>query len=1744
MEGNANGKALSDASVTANAEVTGIDSGSGRDSIDNWSKLSSEVHASAIGVAVSLKVGFTKEGDVSPDAVAEGSALSDASVTASAAAKGIDGGKDNDTIDNRGDIELLANSVATGVSVALDVAGTMKGSAAGSSVSNSSVTAKSSAVGIEGGAGDDTIDNEGMITLMNGTGDDETDASATAVSVALTVSGSMEGNVEGKALSDSSATADALAIGIDGGLGIDVITNRGAIVGNVDSSATAVGVGLDVNIMVAKDGDAEGNVSGAALSDARVTADAAVIGIEGGENKDTIDNRGNISLSADSSATGVAVSLAVAGSVASKGDVKGEIEGKALSNSTTAAYAEATGIDGGEDGDHIINTGHFSSLRAQSNSTGVSASVNISAGVAADGNAKVNVTGGAVSDTRVTAEASVSAIRGGGGDDEVINAGDFVNIGSVAETTSVAASLEISGALAFKGDADASISGSAVSNASANALTRTVAIDGGTGDDTISNTGNIINLESDSTATSVSAGVNVSAVVTIKGNAEADITGEAVGDSRVTAQAAALGIDGGLGDDTIDNEGDMRLLSTADATGVAAELNVSAALSFKGVSTADVSGTAASNSAVLAKAEATGIDGGWGQDTIRNSGNITLMNEDVFDADALGVSASLNISGNVAIKGVAAGTVEGAAASNATVTAEATATGIDGGEDNDFIDNSGAIKILPSSNAAGVAASLNVSGNMVGETEGSAMSDASVTAKSTATGIDGGEGDDTIVNKGAITLMKQEAGEDEVDAGALGVAASLDVTGNLNGTAEGQALSKATTTAEAVATGISGGSGLDNITNTATITADVDSDAEGVAIAVEVSVAFNGRAEGSSLSDASTTAKAKAAGIEAGEDDDIIENSGEIQIFSYADATSTAVYLTVSGAFRGQAGGEALSKATTTADATATGIDGGEGSDEITNLGSISASASATTDAVAVAVGLSFTLAGTAEGAALSDLSSTSLAVATGIDGGGDNDTIDNEGAINVSSLADAQATAVSVGLTGAMKGLAEGKSVADSSAEAIAQSIGINGGEGNDRISSSANPITTFAQSLSNAESVSVQGTGAVGMAKGAAVADSSASSVSYSAGIDGGLGNDTIENASEIKSTAKADAEATSTTVGVTIGLGAAETIGTGDSSATAKANATGIEGGEGNNRITNTAKITTGGLENLGPMASAQAESTTVTVGIAAGLNMGEASSNAAALAEANAAGISSGSGDDWIYNTGDITVGSDPMGTGSMASANAKSTTVSISVTLGASLGESSSDTSSTAVVNLAGIRSGSGDDWVYNTGALTVGTDPYAPSKTTAMATASAASETVDVDITVGGSFSDASSNASATAQSTSTGIETDVGNDWIDNTGVINAFSTSQAVGLGKTTAASLTIGASEGSAQSNASSLSSAFATGIDSGGDDDEISTDSDVVVKARATSTTLSQAKNYNILSVGSALQSADANSSSTAEAVARGIYGGSGADSITAGGLLDITADTEVKSTSRSSTVTGVSIGSNVQEAKSRAGTVSDALAIGIDGGEGNDVINSTATLTVNTLSNADTTATSSSNTGFNIAGSSSGESVAGATSDVTATGIGIRGGMSVLGVNESDADVIINEGPISVTTTVSAKTQSTSTADSITFIGKAEGTAVSDASAKVLADGIGIDGGADNDTITNKNTIVVKTTADASVTSTSNVDSYATFGGASSMGVSDASANVLAEATGISGGTGDDVITSLGPVTVEAESIGEVTANSC
>ena len=174
-----------------------------------------------VGLDVSLSL---KEGGN-----ASGAALSDAGVTANAAATGIDGGEDADVIDNRGGIGLIADADATGVAVAIDVGGTMKGDAEGSSVSDARTTAQAAATGMAGGEGGDTMINDGLVTTTNA------NASATGVSVGLTVSGSLEGNAAGEALSDASATADAVAIGISGGSGQDTVDNWSKLGGQMST---------------------------------------------------------------------------------------------------------------------------------------------------------------------------------------------------------------------------------------------------------------------------------------------------------------------------------------------------------------------------------------------------------------------------------------------------------------------------------------------------------------------------------------------------------------------------------------------------------------------------------------------------------------------------------------------------------------------------------------------------------------------------------------------------------------------------------------------------------------------------------------------------------------------------------------------------------------------------------------------------------------------------------------------------------------------------------------------------------------------------------------------------------------------------------------------------------------------------------------------------------------------------------------------------------------------------------------------------------------------------------------------------------------------------------------------------------------------------------------------------------------------------------------------------------------------
>ncbi|MCU0765951.1 MAG: hypothetical protein MUE39_01070, partial [Gammaproteobacteria bacterium] len=1818
------GEAMSKASTLAAARAVVLGGGSGDDVLLNEAVLRSVVaHADATGVSAALGVtaGLAIDGSAK-DVEVSGRAVGDVGVAATATAIGLDGGTGRDTITNRGSIPaLLAESEATGVSVAVNIAGTLayKGEAdsavAGEAVSTSTASADSLALGIAAGDGGGDILNTASLGSVRAT------ATTTSVGVGLAISGQVayaekkddgtgeddgasgedaaagDGKeIKGRVVSDARALATALAGGIGGGEGVDVVDNRGAIAASAVADATAVAVSVAGSVNVGIDVAPKGDVSGAALSDARVQGTATAVGIDGAGAADGITNSAALSVKSDAKATGVAVGLTIAGNVSyEKGEDgagdgatpessdedegAGKVSGDALSRASTTAIATTAGILGGDGNDTIVNEiagvlPLLDAANALARATGVAATLNLAAGVAVGSDAKLDVTGAAVSDVSVRADALATAIDGGAGNDAITNRAALARLWADATATGVAAALNVSGSLAYEGAVSGKLAGEAVSDAQTLATARTVAFGGADGDDTVTNEAALGEIKATSRAVGVAAALGVSAGLAIKGDAkDVEVSGRAVSDASVTASATAIAIEGGAGGDTLDNEGAIAaVLAESHATGVAASLNVAGSLSYKGDTDANVAGQAVSDTSVTSAARAAAMTGGDGADHLTNGATLSSV---VSRADAVGVAATLGVAVSVTVEGDATAKVDGGALSKGTVTADAATTGLDGGAGDDVIVNtgampwlesaadtvgvaaglgvsavvtvkgdttadvtgntlsdtsaraqatttalsggdgvdriesSGALNLLAGADATGIAASLNVSaavtfkGTQEADVGGNAASNASVTALATATGIDGGAGNDTLVNDGAITVMRGA----DVDAYALGVAAALNVSGSLTikgvstgGDVAGTAASDARVAAQALATGIDGGDGADDITNRAPVVLLPAAEALGVSGSLNVSFNLTGESSGGAFSVADVTALAGATGVAGGAGDDVVSNAGRLELMKQAlgespidaKALAVSVSLNLSGTLNGDAKGKAIATATTTADAAAVGIDGGSGADRLTNSGAIVADVGAEADAVSVAASITVTGAtgGHSEGAALTDARALARAAATGIHGGDGGDTLVNTGALDLTSGADAAATAVSVNLSGGLVGKATGTALADGSAHAASRSVGVDGGAGADGIASSLQPVTVHALSSADSQSVAVSIAGAIGLAHGAAVADASASSDAYAAALDGGAGADTIDNASVLAATAGAVAIAKSTSVGVTFGVGTAENVGTGNSSATARATATGIEGGDDGDTITNRAAITVGGAGAL-PMANATSGSTTVGVTVALGTSKGSMSSDSAARALAGAYGISGGAGADHIDNSGAITAGRKPP------------------------------------------------DDL------------------SSLMARATAGSDTVNVALGAGGSFQDAAANASALAATTVAGLAGGAGVDTIDNRGAIEAYASAGAFSGGAATKASLTLGTSGGGASSDASSVSTAFAAGIDSGADADEVHLMGNLTVGSWSLSSASSTARDYNILSIGAALQSALADSSSSATAVAQGIYGGTGRDLLSLGDPLaagayriDVDALSSVASTSRASSVAGLTGGSVEQQARSAAETVSHALAVGVDGGEGNDGIVGAAKITADATAGASTTGVSSTNTGVSIGGANRGESMSDARATVTAEGVGIRGGVAALAAGETDRDTIVNAAPVAVTATASGSSESTATAKGpVTIAGSAAGRAVADASAEVLARAVGVDGGADDDVIETRagpsvsGTIDATANASTTVKATSRANEAVAFGAASSMGVSDASASVATLAVGIDAGAGDDVVRTRTRVATTSEASGNITATS-
>src|SRR5258706_15230246 len=136
---------------------------------------------------------------------------------------------------------------AKGSSVAGTLASAHAGGATGAALADTRSSATATAKGMDGGAGDDWLKNEGQITLQN------VKADAGAGIVAVTLNAAITGGVAaGVAVADGRSTAEVTAIGMDGGAGRDVLVNAGAIKDqDPESNAHPVGASVTANLSMA-----------------------------------------------------------------------------------------------------------------------------------------------------------------------------------------------------------------------------------------------------------------------------------------------------------------------------------------------------------------------------------------------------------------------------------------------------------------------------------------------------------------------------------------------------------------------------------------------------------------------------------------------------------------------------------------------------------------------------------------------------------------------------------------------------------------------------------------------------------------------------------------------------------------------------------------------------------------------------------------------------------------------------------------------------------------------------------------------------------------------------------------------------------------------------------------------------------------------------------------------------------------------------------------------------------------------------------------------------------------------------------------------------------------------------------------------------------------------------------------------------------------------------------------------------
>jgi len=1568
-------------------------------------------------------------------------AVVDSATNALSTVYGIEGDTIRDTIVNDG--------AMSGTSTATAIRGAGALSLSDGGVADNAVDATAMAIGVTGGRSDDTLTNNGDVTM---TSNAETQSTNVEINLLDVGGGSF------------SLAPLSISKGLDGGDNDDALSNSGFIdvTANSDSFSNSVNLSLvDVTII---GGRIAAGLDDSPGEDGEPPIQALAIGLDGGEGEDTLFNDGDISLTGDANAESVSISVATIG--VPDAAFQAIFAGESLASHDTFASSRIIGMSGGGWDDELTNLGSITGVTT-STAQQIGVAVSTPSGFLPDeaGFLPGFTLGGAGSG----AFADAIGMSGGGGDDMLLNS-SIIHMMSTADAFAVSVSVELPEAPSGDGaGVDLSLT---LADVDTTATAEVSGMAGGEGDDTLVNdeTG-VIDAVSSSTSTSTGVGVTSSF------EKEGVISEGVIVRAKTNADAVATAIDGGEGDDEILNEGAANAMATATAD------TFGFTLALEGVASGGAAGIAAVDGSATADATAQAISGGEGSDLLINTG--------ALDANATANASADSVS--VALTGAkTAGFAGGGTLSLTGATATADASGVGWASNDQGAENRGSIMTNATANAQGDAVSIGISGALNGFTLNASLADASTTANATASAFDAPTGNHEITNFETLSAISNA----DADSDSASVELGVVVQGGLSA---GVALTRATTTADATSTGIVSDVGFDEITNIGTITADATSKANSTSVGIGLNGTLTGVAINASAADGSATATSTAEGISTGLFDDIVTSAGAITSKSEAMGNTDSVSIAI--AIAGQAGvaaGGALARAGVTADADAVGVATGAGADKIGAAGVVDVMTTAMADSDAVSIAGQGTAAGLTLGATIVDAQTNANADASGLHGGEGDDEVQNRSMLRAASTAKANSTSVGVQIGAAGAGLTGGLSLANTQTTAVASTGGVEGGLGADLISNATN-VDADATAEGKGASVAVSLNGTLkGGAISVALTDATVDATSFATGIAGDdaagadeqteenedadasapspeVNADTIINSGVIMVDSFADSTGTSVSIAapvafVPVGFALATAANT------ATSNAFGIDGGLGNDIITNTSGITTKANTDLsgasvaasltvGALGDFDGKGFANAYGITGGLDddqilndelvmttadtdvsgvsvnltiLGAAVGDLSTRAEADAIGLFGDIGSDILVN--DDRVITDAI-------AKAGSTNVSLSYA-----GFALDDVSTKAFADATGLHGGEGDDALQNSADVTT--------------TATATTPSVTVSFTgTGAPINDAETRSDSDA----TGLDGGAGDDEIVSEGVVTSTSTASTTGTGVSVVLT-------GAAFADVQTVSDAGAAGLAGGSGADAIVNRGEL----NATSTATASTTGVGVNITGASFADADAMSFSHAA----GISGDSGDDEILNAGEINATSTANVGATSVNVSIAGATIGD--------VSTTANASATGIEGGSGDDLIGHEGAITTTTTANANAQTVSVGLIGAALA-------------DITLTAetdsIGVDGGTG-------DDKIITFEGS---TVDVNASIAGNANNTTVQLVGGTSNKNVFG----LTPSATGFDGGDGGDLIS------LYGTADIDATSSFTLNNTAI----SLIGVAFDDSGVTSDptATGVAGGAGDDVI---------------------